>query len=198
MKASPTLLDRLGGNETLHAAVDLSYGRLLSDDRLERFFRGTNMTKLSSHKYNFMRLAFEHDEIQTTELARVIQDKHNRLFALGLDETHFDMVAAHFEASLDDLGVDPALVKQAMERILPLRTAFFQGARDVSMQQVRVNDNLNNFWYAAGTTAVALVVFFFDRAFGLGSFLLPTKLQHTLLDDENADCYGLFWVAWSK
>jgi hemoglobin len=55
--------------------------------------------------------------------------KHARLFGMGLNETHFDRVAGHLVATLQELGVDPALVEEAVSIVGPLRGVFEEGAR---------------------------------------------------------------------
>mmetsp|Transcript_33741 Transcript_33741/g.107835 ORF Transcript_33741/g.107835 Transcript_33741/m.107835 type:complete len:117 (-) Transcript_33741:151-501(-) len=66
---------------------------------------------------------------QDFDVEKVIADKHSRLFSRGLDESHFDMVAAHFAATLRDLQVKPDLIDKAIAVLAPLRPIFQRGAR---------------------------------------------------------------------
>ena len=49
--------------------------------------------------------------------ARLIKEK-------GLNETHFDMVAGHFKATLEELGVPPDLVGECLEVVATARPIF--------------------------------------------------------------------------
>lgn len=55
---SKLLLDRIGGEAALDAAVDGLYDRLIVDPKLAEYFVGVPMETLKAHQFNFMRLAF--------------------------------------------------------------------------------------------------------------------------------------------
>ena len=63
-------------------------------------------------------------------MAALIREKHAKLFDQGLNERHFDKVAAHFVATLKYLGNQEDLINEAAGVILPLRPVFHQGALD--------------------------------------------------------------------
>lgn len=58
-----------------------------------------------------------------------MKTKHYRLFARGLDESHFDKVATHFVETLQHLGVAQSLIDEAVSVIAPLRVVFENGLK---------------------------------------------------------------------
>jgi hemoglobin len=123
-----TLLSRLGGDAALSAAVEEFYGRLVLDEKLQKFFEGVNLAALKKHQEDFMRLAFT--EIPAdVDVPDIIYKKHYRLFARGLDGSHFDLVAGHFIATLQHLSVAQPLIDEAVGVIAPLRPIFEAGIK---------------------------------------------------------------------
>lgn len=58
MSEELSLYDRLGGEAAVNAAVDLFYGKVLDDYRINRFFDGLDMSKQAAHLKAFMAVAF--------------------------------------------------------------------------------------------------------------------------------------------
>jgi hypothetical protein len=48
------MLEKLGGKEVLHQAIDKFYNRQMNDPKLAYFFRNTNIQILKWHEMNFM------------------------------------------------------------------------------------------------------------------------------------------------
>jgi hemoglobin len=121
------LLDRMGGDVALDAAVGGFYDRVLNDEQLEVFFAGADVKKLKAHQRRFLKMAFT--KIPSTyNVPKIMLDKHERLFAMGLNGLHFDIVAAHLVATLASLGVSQDCINEAVAIIGPLRAVFEQGA----------------------------------------------------------------------
>jgi len=120
-----TLLARLGGEPALRAAVDLFYAKLMTQDSLQPYFEGVAIDKLKEHQYNFMTVAFTGIP-EDMDVLGMIREKHSRLYALGMDETDFDVVAGEFVATLTDLQVPQPEIDEAAGVVLPLRAAFMK------------------------------------------------------------------------
>jgi hemoglobin len=134
-----TILEKLGGDEALKQAVKVFYSTLVIDERVSRFFVGHPFAKLEWHQYNFMKIAFTKipDDL---DVPLLILKKHAFLFANGLDETHFDVVAEHFILACQKLGVKQDVIDEAVGVIAPLRAIFEQGAathKKVKRQKIR-------------------------------------------------------------
>ena len=121
--AQETLLDRLGGEPALRAAVDLFYAKLLEEESLLPYFEGVAIDKLKEHQFNFMAIAFT-DIPDDMDVLGMIRTKHDRLYQMGLDEEDFDVVAGDFVATLQELKVPQSEIDDAAAVVLPLRAAF--------------------------------------------------------------------------
>jgi len=84
---------------------------------------------LKSHQEAFMRMAFSDSVPDDLDVAAHMRAKHYRLFAIGLNEKHFDKVATHFVETLQHLGVVQALIDEAVQHIAPLRVVFEKGLK---------------------------------------------------------------------
>jgi hemoglobin len=128
-----TLSDRLGGNDALRAAVAGLYQKILDDDELSIFFQDVNMTALKLHQIEFLKVAFGQVP-DGLDVSGLMLSKHRRLFEAGLNEMHFDRVAAHLVATLADLNVPEALIDEAVGIVGPLRAVFEQGALEAQIR----------------------------------------------------------------
>lgn len=105
-----SLYDRLGGEAAINAAVDVFYGHVVSDERIKHFFEGTDMERLKRHQRSFLTVALGGPNRYS---GRTMTAAHARLVERGLDDTHFDAVIENLGATLDELGVPPALIAEA-------------------------------------------------------------------------------------
>mmetsp|Transcript_13624 Transcript_13624/g.18707 ORF Transcript_13624/g.18707 Transcript_13624/m.18707 type:complete len:432 (-) Transcript_13624:147-1442(-) len=126
-KKETSLLDRLGGEAALTAAVDEFYDRVVADTSLCQFFEGVSMESLKEHQRKFMRIAFTKIP-ESIDVEKFMLGKHERLFLMGLNADHFDSVAGHFVATLQHLGVAQDNIDEAVGVIGPLRGIFEKGA----------------------------------------------------------------------
>lgn len=122
------VLDRIGGEPALQATVAEFYSRLIVDEKLEKFFRDVDVEKLKTHQFKFLKLALTKIP-STIDVPKLLLDKHARLFDMGLDETHFDVVAGHLVDTLKSLGVSDELVGEVVGIVGPLRGVFAEGAK---------------------------------------------------------------------
>ena len=127
------LLDRLGGKRVLDSLVDDFLERVGSDEQLVGFFEGANMAALALHQKRFMSIAFTKIP-EGMNVATSIKNHHSHLFALGLNENHFDLVAQHWVAALQDGGVDESIINEAVGIVAPLRAVFEEGATEAQGQ----------------------------------------------------------------
>lgn len=128
------LLDKLGGNHMLHAAVDQFYDRLVADPELQPFFAHSDIQLLKWHQFNFMSIAFAHVP-EDFNVAELILKKHARFFAMGMNETHFDLVIEHFKMTLKDLGIAENLIQDAVDMLSPIRPVFQEGAAEAAARK---------------------------------------------------------------
>ena len=118
-------------SEALSATVEIFYDRLVADEQLAKFFEGISIIRLKTHQKKFLTIAFT--EIPTDlDMVAYMIDKHSRLFQeLELNETHFDLVAGHLVAALQQLNVPENLIGEVVAIVGPLRAIFANEAERI-------------------------------------------------------------------
>jgi hemoglobin len=126
---SMTLFQRMGGINAVKAVVDEFYSRIQQDGRVQLFFLAISMAHLKRHQVEFLKIAFSHVP-DSLDVHNLLLEKHQRLFtSMGLNETHFDIVANHFYDACCVQDVSQSLIDEAAAIITPLRVVFIQGAQ---------------------------------------------------------------------
>lgn len=106
-----SLFERIGGEAAVDAAVDVFYRRVLSDSTVSHFFDNTDMSEQRGKQKAFLSMAFGGpNNYSGMELRKA----HEPLVAKGLNDKHFDAVAAHLHATLNELGVAADLAGEVM------------------------------------------------------------------------------------
>ena len=106
---SETLYEKLGGEKAVDAAVDIFYQKVLADPRINQFFEGVEMVKQGRMQKNFLTFAFGGPHKYD---GRNMRAAHSKLVAKGLNDSHFDAVAGHLVATLQELGVAQVLIDE--------------------------------------------------------------------------------------
>jgi hemoglobin len=104
---TPSLFEQLGGEPAVEAAVDSFYRKVLTDDRVSRFFEGVDMDQQRAKQKAFLTMAFGGPNDYS---GKDMRQAHARLVEKGLDDTHVDAVIELLGATLTELGVDQALI----------------------------------------------------------------------------------------
>lgn len=108
---SNALFDRLGGEASVTAAVDLFYRKVLSDPVVNPFFDGTDMDDQRAKQKAFLTMAFGGPNNYS---GKDLRAAHAPLVAKGLNESHFGAVAKHLQDTLQELGVSDDLIGEVM------------------------------------------------------------------------------------
>ncbi|WKJ89966.1 group 1 truncated hemoglobin [Methylomonas montana] len=114
----PSLYERIGGEAAVNAAVDVFYGKVLDDYRINRFFERTDMAKQVEHLKAFMTVAFGGPNNYT---GRSLRDGHARLVKMGLNDSHYDAVMEHLGATMQELNVPADLIAEAAALVESVR-----------------------------------------------------------------------------
>ena len=117
-QTTPSLYERIGGEAAVNAAVDVFYGKVLDDYRINRFFNNTDMAKQVEHLKAFMTVAFGGPNNYT---GRSLRDGHARLVKMGLNDSHFDAVMEHLGATMQELSVPGELIAEAAALVESVR-----------------------------------------------------------------------------
>lgn len=107
----PSLYEKLGGDKAVDAAVDIFYTKVINDTALSPFFDGISMDRQKKMQKAFLTVAFGGPNHYS---GRGMRAAHARPVAIGLNETHFDKVAAHLQQTLQQLNVPNDLIQEAM------------------------------------------------------------------------------------
>ncbi len=108
---SDSLFDRLGGAPAVEAAVTLFYEKVLADPQISHFFEGTNMAIQQAKQKAFLTMVFGGPARYS---GRDLRRAHAPLVERGLNDSHFDAVAGHLQATVEELGVAQDLTAEVM------------------------------------------------------------------------------------
>ena len=111
MAKKKTLYDKLGGEPAVDAAVDIFYRKVLADDLIAHFFEGVDMDRQSGMQKAFLTMVFGGPNKYT---GKDLRTAHAHLVKDGLSDPHFDAVAGHLQATLEELNVPAELVDEVM------------------------------------------------------------------------------------
>lgn len=104
-----SIYEQLGGEAAMGAAVDIFYRKVLSDDRIAKFFDGVDMDRQAAKQKAFLTMVLGGPSAYTGKDMRAA---HAPLVARGLTDAHFDAVVENLGATLKELGVADALIAQ--------------------------------------------------------------------------------------
>ena len=108
---SDSLYERIGGAPAVEAAVDVFYRRVLADPLVNHVFDDTDMDAQRSKQKAFLTMAFGGPNEYT---GKDLSDAHRDLVRRGMNDSHFDAVAGHLQATLEELGVPEAETGEVM------------------------------------------------------------------------------------
>jgi hemoglobin len=106
-----SLYEKIGGAAAVDAAVDIFYRKVLTDQSIAHFFDTTDMDEQRSKQKSFLTMAFGGPNEYT---GKDMREAHAPLVEKGLNESHFNAVAGHLQATLEELNVPADLLQEVM------------------------------------------------------------------------------------
>ena len=106
-----SIYDQLGGEAAVNTAVDIFYRKVLADPHISGFFDTTDMDAQRTKQKAFLTMAFGGPNKYS---GRDLRTAHESLVKRGLNDSHFDAVAKHLQATLEELKVPSHLIAQVM------------------------------------------------------------------------------------
>lgn len=130
-----SLYERIGGDEAVYAAVNKMYDKVLSDTALAPFFEHTDVKALRASQTAFVIYAFGGDQQSAINRKLRMEGKmpsqgysknylraaHSGAVSHGLSDRHFDLVANHLKAAMQELDVPQELISESMRIISTTR-----------------------------------------------------------------------------
>jgi hemoglobin len=112
-----TLFEKLGGREAIAAVVDNFYKRVLADDRINGFFKETDMEKQLRHQTAFVAFALGGPKYSGKSMEKAHE-------GMNLQPEHFNSVAGHLADALADLGVGKEDIDTVISTVATLKDAI--------------------------------------------------------------------------
>jgi hemoglobin len=109
MQSAParSLYEQLGGEAAVDAAVDVFYRKVLSDDRVSRFFDDVDMDRQIAKQKGFLTMVFGGPVAYT---GNDLRTGHAHLIERGLNDSHVNAVIELLGESLREVGAPEHLV----------------------------------------------------------------------------------------
>lgn len=102
-----SLFEKLGGEKSVDAAVDIFYRKVLQDERINDFFTDVDMDEQIQKQKAFLTFAFGGPNNYS---GLNMKQAHERLVAKGMNDTHVDVVVELLGGTLKELGVGDDLI----------------------------------------------------------------------------------------
>jgi hemoglobin len=119
-----SLYHQIGGRAAISAAVDLFYTKVLADKRVNHFFEDVNMKRQHNKQKAFLSAALGGPEPWTGK------DLRKAHASLDLNEAHFNAIAGHLRATLEELKVTPDLIGQVMALVANTKDEVLNRKKD--------------------------------------------------------------------
>ncbi len=104
-----SLFEKLGGEKSVDAAVDIFYRKVLLDERINDFFTDVDMDEQVQKQKAFLTFAFGGPSNYS---GLNMKEAHERLVARGLNDSHVDAVVELLGETLKELGVGDNLIDE--------------------------------------------------------------------------------------
>jgi hemoglobin len=110
----------IGGRQTVWAATESFYKRVLADDTLRPFFKSTDMAQLRARQSMFISMLLGGRIVYT---GKDIHAAHAHAREQGLNDGHFDRFLGHFREALNEVGVEADKVEKVTKLLESRRNA---------------------------------------------------------------------------
>ena len=139
-----SIIERMGGSSYFDVIVFQMCERMLKDPSLDEYFGQCHLDDLFDIQRGVMDLAIrdfgKDDETKQRCYDRAIL-QHYRLFQLGLDVYHFDILKSHLIASLESTWCDADVMQDLLDLFESLRTIFYQNGGHFTSRSVENDDD---------------------------------------------------------
>ncbi|CAJ1942344.1 unnamed protein product [Cylindrotheca closterium] len=129
-KYRSNIVERMGGEATFDLLVVSYCERLKGDIKLHRFFESYNLHNMTHLQKDLilMVLLQPSAENNVESIERRVTSKYSPMFALGLNEHHFEMMERHFSAALFECLSRPVVIQICLKLFSNLISFFEEHA----------------------------------------------------------------------
>jgi len=106
------LYDLIGGKQTVWAATEAFYRRVLADNTLRPFFKSADMAQLHARQSMFVSMLLGGQIVYT---GKDMAAAHAHARERGLNDAHFDRFLNHFREALQEVGVQADKVDKVVK-----------------------------------------------------------------------------------
>jgi hemoglobin len=106
-----SLYERIGGESAVRTTVLKMYDKILDDPALAPFFENIDVERLRLSQSAFVTFAFGGPNHYNGKSLRAA---HRHSVQNGLSDSHFDKVAQHLQAAMEELSVPANLIAEAL------------------------------------------------------------------------------------
>ena len=114
------LYDLIGGKQTVWAATESFYRRVLADDTLRHFFEGADIAHLRARQSMFLSTLLGGRVVYT---GKDLTAAHAGAREKKLTDAHFDAFLKHFRAALEEVGVRGEKTDEVVQLLETRRSA---------------------------------------------------------------------------
>lgn len=97
--SGPTLYERIGGSESIEAAIEAFYERVLNDDRVSHYFDGVDVERLKRRQKTFFEYGTGGPAEYDVGLIKILHARHD------IDQEAYEVFTDHFEDTLEAFDV---------------------------------------------------------------------------------------------
>ncbi|MGC5326188.1 group I truncated hemoglobin [Brevibacillus sp. SYSU BS000544] len=106
-----TIYEKVGGEQAIAQIVDTFYEKVLADDRVNHFFKDTDMDKQREHQAKFISHALGGpNQYSGQSMAKAHE-------GMNLQHEHFDAIVQHLTSALLQHKVSESDVREAIRRV---------------------------------------------------------------------------------
>jgi len=116
------LYELVGGQQTIKAATERFYERVMQDKGLRQFFEHADIASLQSRQVMFISMLLG-GRVYT---GKEIHAAHAAVRDHGLKPAQFDLFLHHFRAALEEVGVKPENAKKVIGPLQSKRKAVLE------------------------------------------------------------------------
>ncbi len=114
-----SLYDRIGGKPAVKKAVDVLHRKIIADPEINHFFENVDITSQIERQTAFLSMIFGNKDYQYSPFD--LRESHKHLVEIGLNDTHFDRLVGHLNASLNELEVPNHEIESILEMVESMR-----------------------------------------------------------------------------